>query len=1227
MAPLGIITIIVSAIRVGGPKWLQAVIGRAKENTAAAEMELMSSTSLEVCELFNGDSIVRCQGTSPVWEFICIFPTMHANNKPGVRLPLRYMSLEKAIQEKLLKVDPQSSLFIPHFVRQNFLSKDQRNSCEMGKQPQSQPSGNTRSTSRSPTTILSLIYQYFKNMNRRSIGSDVELGPSQLLKEPQSSQEPRPSSETRPPHKAQPSHESQSEPFIAVIRDTGLSPPNISLNLQNSHRRAGIRLVAFLGTLLQVGVLVFFGVMSYYPKVQPTFQKEDQPAKAYAAPLAICGTVLLVFGMFICAVVVESSTKETRYRATDGSSFVMCWVQQGQTVSDQVFDSYAMSQNLHCPVITKSARGKDLQDKDNKKQNNALELATICGVMIGLVGFIVQFIGLRAMNSAASLAQLAAIGIMTLCRALVRPGFARSFRKARLLPDFELNWLAWELVTTGSLLGASQRADQDRTWAVVSGDTIEYKQLLPNREHGTIKGETEAEAQDVLLSRREIGKLANLQSKTSEVAVSLASSMEDALNLFLPDGIREANSKDTSSNEANGLGSGGPGDDSSEITWYLYVNYSDASSTKISKRKIAIDLSYHGGTWHVPADTLDATMSLWTHTIRAGEKRQWEPDSEDSSLLSQKGDGWLRRKVPQSSLRLFGPHETIPKDQLLQDLELWVPQCLETLLLVKELEKGAAESDIKVFDDSRVFGCSATTCDRRSNVRYFKMFPTIGNRKEKEDNKEQDKVTLGIESQDSLEHLCAKDLFFSLMCSAAKTPGARVKGEVKLQDTSKGDEDGQQSQFLWNKSLSDLAESCHQRKLGTYQEALICIISALSMAQILPFPHAWFQEVCAKIARAGRNDDEFEVLDICEDLRDRTQCYLPEKSGVKECGAVLLLELLYDVERTPSPMEYIWFHAEQELPDLLGQVTTESNFRSHLRKLPEWSQHLLEFHGSRASSVDDNDDDGDYPGYFMLTESHRKAVRGPIHYEAQDGQKRDIFGRHPLHYLAGSEEKHKSLVLADYARDCRELINVQDYHGYTPLHYACAFGSKENVHHLLEKRARLDIQGLDGMYPMHLAAREGKEEAIDVMLEWMNLPENFDLTAFRRLRDYSGKFPIHWAAIKGHIGVMKRLKADIDLATGFPGFRTPLFLAIRYGGRDAVHTAATLSQDLNRQDDYGETVVKYACAQDRSEYACILIEAGANPTIGNRGNISAIDIAREKGQSDVIEVATKKCWL
>ncbi|KAF7554153.1 hypothetical protein G7Z17_g3123 [Cylindrodendrum hubeiense] len=74
MAPLGIITAIVSAIRVGGPSWLKALVGRARENLAVAEADLMSSTSGEVCELWNGQEVVRCMGSAEVVELICLLP-------------------------------------------------------------------------------------------------------------------------------------------------------------------------------------------------------------------------------------------------------------------------------------------------------------------------------------------------------------------------------------------------------------------------------------------------------------------------------------------------------------------------------------------------------------------------------------------------------------------------------------------------------------------------------------------------------------------------------------------------------------------------------------------------------------------------------------------------------------------------------------------------------------------------------------------------------------------------------------------------------------------------------------------------------------------------------------------------------------------------------------------------------------------------------------------------
>lgn len=74
MAPLGVITIIVSAIRVSGPPWLKAMIGRARESRAVVEAELMSSTSNEVCELWKGQEIVRVMGQGVIRELLILTP-------------------------------------------------------------------------------------------------------------------------------------------------------------------------------------------------------------------------------------------------------------------------------------------------------------------------------------------------------------------------------------------------------------------------------------------------------------------------------------------------------------------------------------------------------------------------------------------------------------------------------------------------------------------------------------------------------------------------------------------------------------------------------------------------------------------------------------------------------------------------------------------------------------------------------------------------------------------------------------------------------------------------------------------------------------------------------------------------------------------------------------------------------------------------------------------------
>lgn len=70
VAPLGIITAVVSAIRVCGTPSLRAFVGRAQEGAGAAEAELCSSTSRDVCELYSNGGIARVFGRPKLLEIV-----------------------------------------------------------------------------------------------------------------------------------------------------------------------------------------------------------------------------------------------------------------------------------------------------------------------------------------------------------------------------------------------------------------------------------------------------------------------------------------------------------------------------------------------------------------------------------------------------------------------------------------------------------------------------------------------------------------------------------------------------------------------------------------------------------------------------------------------------------------------------------------------------------------------------------------------------------------------------------------------------------------------------------------------------------------------------------------------------------------------------------------------------------------------------------------------------
>ncbi|KAF8252551.1 hypothetical protein K440DRAFT_577322, partial [Wilcoxina mikolae CBS 423.85] len=318
MAPLGILTAIVGAIRVGGPPFLKAIIGRARENRALAEVELMSSTSHEVCELWNGETIVRVMGTPQVELFI-------------------FLEGDADFDSATL-----SGWISAHTPR----TRDQKNVT--------------------PTL--------------------------------------------KPPRIA----------------------PNISLNLIPRKHPWELPLAAPFGVLLQLGVLIYTGLLTY--KWQ--WRKGSKPIRPYAFPLLAVGTIFLVIGMFMCSWVVEHSTDEETWKRkqdNSGQKLHLLWVQRDHVVSDQTFNAYV--------IVSQGTRGEIVTSR-RTIQNNFNSLVAPVGTVIGIVGFFCQFLGLRAIHWSASIAQLSATILMTIVRAFIRRGMIERPNSQSVLPGYEMDWLA-----------------------------------------------------------------------------------------------------------------------------------------------------------------------------------------------------------------------------------------------------------------------------------------------------------------------------------------------------------------------------------------------------------------------------------------------------------------------------------------------------------------------------------------------------------------------------------------------------------------------------------------------------------------------------------------------------------------------------------------------------------------------------------------------------------------
>ena len=283
-APLGILTGIISAIRIGGSPWLKAIVGRAAESRAAAGLELTSATSSSICELWDGKSVVRVHG-SPNILTVVYLETLEIN-------------------------DPNT---LPEGENTHLLSNPLTDDDLAGP------------TIADFETAKALDWLYLGNLDSSKYGRKAVPVERNRAVEWEQDEETLPQEQTmtRP-----------SKPIPPI-------PPNIALNASRRPSKVAVRLIAAIALLLQVSVLIFSGILNY--KVLAP----DKRAKTFAFALMIAGTVSVGIGMTMCATVVVLSSRQERWRPIPQGPRKrrprVIWLQRKQTVNDETFFPYAIT--------------------------------------------------------------------------------------------------------------------------------------------------------------------------------------------------------------------------------------------------------------------------------------------------------------------------------------------------------------------------------------------------------------------------------------------------------------------------------------------------------------------------------------------------------------------------------------------------------------------------------------------------------------------------------------------------------------------------------------------------------------------------------------------------------------------------------------------------------------------------------------------------------------------
>ncbi|KAJ5363046.1 hypothetical protein N7541_003890 [Penicillium brevicompactum] len=249
--------------------------------------------------------------------------------------------------------------------------------------------------------------------------------------------------------------------------------------------------------------------------------------------------------------------------------------------------------------------------------------------------------------------------------------------------------------------------------------------------------------------------------------------------------------------------------------------------------------------------------------------------------------------------------------------------------------------------------------------------------------------------------------------------------------------------------------------------------------------------------------------------------------------------------------------------------------------------------------------------------------------------------------LSHAAEAGANTVTELLLKDIRVSPDQRDWHERTPLHWAAMNGHSTIIEQIWETTHSVSLEGKgkDGLTPLLLAAVNGHTSTVQWLLAKVDTEtkdpsgrtplswaaaNGHDSTvecllakADPNAQDPSGRTPLSWAAANGHDSTVECLLAMADPNAQDPSGRTPLSWAAGNGHVSTVERLLAKGY-LNMKDKFGQTPLSWASKHGHMSIVELLLFNEADPSVKTNDGDTPLSLAAENGHGLIVETLLAK---